>query len=147
MKLRTSLKALITIIVLVFALALNSCFAGDDFRTTDTKRLHSMIVDNAYSLEGGRGLKFIIVDVRTKEEFDKAHIASSMNVPEKEFANLLTLLPKNKETLVILYGNDSALDTSRKWAGKAEAAGYTNIVIYSDTFAIWQQNHMPTSPL
>jgi rhodanese-related sulfurtransferase len=147
MKPCTSSKPLISIMVFVFALTANSCSAGDDFRTTDTKRLHSMIVDNAYSLEGGRGLKFIIVDVRTKEEFDKAHIASAMNVPVKEFANLLTLLPKDKGTLIILYGNDSDLDTSRRWAGKAEAAGYTNIVIYSDTFAIWQQNHMPTSPL
>ncbi|HET7319438.1 MAG TPA: rhodanese-like domain-containing protein, partial [Nitrospirota bacterium] len=126
-------KTLITIIVFVCALAANSYSASDGFKTIDTTQLHVMIVDNAYSLEGGRGLKFIIVDVRTKEEFDKSHIASAINIPERELEKFSALLPKDKGTLIVLYGNDKALVTSRKWADKAKAAGYTDIVIYSET--------------
>lgn len=140
-------KTLITIIVFVCALVANSYSASDGFKTIDTTQLHAMIVDNAYSLEGGRGLKFIIVDVRTKEEFDKAHIASAINVPERELEKFSALLPGDRGTLIVLYGNDRALETSRKWASKAEAAGYTDIVIYSDTLEMWQKNHMPTAPL
>jgi rhodanese-related sulfurtransferase len=147
MKPGTRSKTLIAMIVLVQVLAANSYSASDGFRTIDTKRLHAMIVENAYSLEGGRGLKFLVVDVRTKEEFNKAHIASAINIPEQELENYLALLPKEKGTLIVLYGNERTLDTSRKWAGKSEAAGYTDIVIYSDTLEMWQKNHMPTVPL
>src|SRR5512142_1689330 len=141
----TGSLALIGITIILFTLAAAS-FSADDFRTIDTKQLHAMVVDNAYSLEGGRGLKFIIVDFRTKEEFDKAHIASAINVPERELEKFSTLLPGDKGALIVLYGNDGSLDTSRKWAGKAEAAGYTDIIIYSGTLEMWRQNHLPTAP-
>jgi rhodanese-related sulfurtransferase len=122
-------------------------FAAYDYKMIDTAQLRSMIVDNAYRLEGGRKQQFTVIDTRTKEEYNAAHICSAISIPEKDFEDFMTLLPKDKSVQLVVYCNDSKFRTSIKWAGKAAAHGYTNIVIYSDGFSAWKAQHMPTAPL
>ncbi len=43
----------------------------------------------------------VLVDVRTKESYDKAHIAGSISIPEAEVYARLGELPRDKE--IILY--------------------------------------------
>ncbi len=62
-------KRLIGLIVFTLALVSNS-YAGPDFKTIGTVQLHSMIVDNAYRIEGAREKHFTVIDIRTKEEYD-----------------------------------------------------------------------------
>lgn len=42
----------------------------------------------------------IIVDVRTKEEFEKRHIKNAINIPVQMIDKLYYTLPKNKEIIV-----------------------------------------------
>jgi len=129
----------------VFALVLASqSFAEPDVKTIDIAQLHSMIVDNAYSLEAGREKHYTVIDARTKEEYDEAHIFSAISVPVRDFEKLIDLLPKDRETLLVVYCNDTNFETSRKWADKATAAGYANIAVYSEVFSAWMKNNMPT---
>ncbi len=121
--------------------------AGPDFKTIDTAQLHSMIVDNAYKIEGGREKQFTVIDARTKEEYDEAHIFSSISIPENAFEKSINLLPKNRRILIVVYCNDKKLETSRKWADRAASAGYTNLFIYSDGFPVWKEKKMPVAPL
>ena len=132
----------------VFTLALFSIsFAGPDFKRIDTSKLNSMIVENAYRMEGGREKHFTIIDTRTKEEYDEAHIFSAISIPEKDFDESIYLLPKDTGMLLVVYCNDREIEKITKWAGKAADAGYVNIAIYSEGFQVWRTMKMPIAPL
>ena len=137
---------LIALAVTTFASVSNS-LAGSDFKTIDTAQLHSMIVDNAYRLEGGREKQFTVIDARTKEEYDEAHIFSAISIPVDGFEKSVHFLPKDRGMLLVVYCDDAKAETSRKWAGKAASVGYTNLSIYSEGFLIWKERRMPIAPL
>jgi rhodanese-related sulfurtransferase len=145
MRLDKRLKTLRALLVFTVALVSNS-WAESDIRTIDTAQLHSMVVDNAYRIEGGREKHFTIIDARTKEEYDEAHILSAINIPEKDIEKSIFLLPTEKDVLLVVYCSDKKFETSRKWAGKAAGAGYTNVTIYSEGFSVWKKNKMPIAP-
>jgi rhodanese-related sulfurtransferase len=134
MKTEKAAEALFILVTLLFVFV-STIFAASNFKNIDTRQLNSMIVDNAYELEGGRGKQFTVVDARTKREFDEAHTFSSISIPEKDFEKSMNLLPHDKQTLLVVYGNDSKRKTSQEWAEKA-AVGYSNIVIYREGFLI-----------
>ncbi len=139
-------KTLFGLFVFAFVFVSTS-FAEPHFKSIDTAQLHSMIVDNAYRLEGGREKQFTVVDARTKEEYDNAHIFSAISIPEKDFDKFRTLLPNDKGAQVVVYCMDTEPGTSTRWAGKAAALGYANIVIYSEGFSAWRAQRMPIAPL
>ncbi len=139
-------KTLIIFFIFVLAFASHS-WAGSDFKMIDTALLHSMVVGNAYELEGGRNRPFMVIDARTKKEYDKAHIFSAINIPEKDFEKSIDILPKDKGVLLVVYCDGVKSLTSRKWADMAKTAGYTNVVIYSEGFPIWKEKGMPIAPL
>ncbi len=132
--------------VMAFVSASSSA-AASDLRTVDTAELHSMIVDNAYRLEGGREKHFTVIDARTKEEYDEYHIFSAISIPQGLFEGSTKFLPKDKGELLIVYGNDARDETCRKWAAKASSAGYTNVAIYSEGIRLWKEKKMPIAPL
>ena len=133
--------------MLVFAVALvSTSWAESDFKTIGTVQLHSMVVDNAFRIEGGREQHFTIIDARTKEEYDEAHIFSAMSIPEKDVEKTIALLPKGKDVLLVVYGDDRKFETSSRWAGKAAVAGYMNVTIYAEGFSVWKKNKMPIAP-
>jgi rhodanese-related sulfurtransferase len=146
LKTKTALKVLFTFFTITIVFAAKS-FAGSDSKSIDTAQLHAMIVDNAYRLEAGRDKQFAIFDARTKEEYNEAHIFSAISIPDEDFDEFITLLPKDKTVQLVVYCNDIKCGTSAKWASKAAARGYANIIIYSEGFSAWKTQHMPTAPL
>lgn len=90
----------ISLVLTVLVLALASRAVAADFKKIDTERLHSMVVDDAYRLEGGREKLFTVIDARSKEEYGEAHIFTAVSVPEKDFEKTKALLPKDKEALL-----------------------------------------------
>lgn len=73
----------------------------DDFTTLDKKEktLEQVMKENNY----------IIVDVRTKEEYDEGHVVSSINLPYDEIDENISL---DKEKTIIVYcrsGNRSGI--------------------------------------
>jgi rhodanese-related sulfurtransferase len=141
-------KYTLLIVLLSIALAIVSKSPAEpDIKTIDTAGLHSMVVDNAYMLEKGQEPQSIIIDARTKEEFDKTHIFSAISIPEKDLPKSIGRLPKDKNVLLVVYCSGIQSDTSIKWAGKATAAGYTNINTYSEGFSVWREKKMPIAPL
>ena len=74
-------KILIAFLLFIFA-SVSKSLAESDFKMIDTAQLHSMIVYNAYKLEGGRVRQFAVIDARTKEDYNEAHIFSTISIPE-----------------------------------------------------------------
>jgi len=140
-------SAKLFIFIICVFVSVTTSLAGLSFKMIDTDKLHSMVVDNAYKLEAGRENQFIIIDARTKKEYDEAHIFSSISIPEVDFEKSMNLIPHDKEMLLIVYCNDAKSETSQKWAEKGAAAGYLNIAIYQEGFQIWKKNKMPIAPL
>ena len=104
--------------------------AEKEFRVVSTDELRSMM-DERKSL--------VLVDTRTAEEFQEAHIKGAVSIPEKNFDTQLSLLPAEKNALVVLYCNGVKCGKSKKAAKKAEAAGYTNLVLYAEGFPVWEE--------
>ncbi len=140
------IKTLLALSIYALALVPNS-YAGSDCKTISTAELHSIVVDNAYRLEAGRERQFSIIDARTREEYDKAHIVSAISIPSNYFEKSTGLLPGDKGTLLVVYCNDMKTGTCEEWAHKAETAGYTNILTYSEGFSVWKEKGMPVAPL
>jgi rhodanese-related sulfurtransferase len=131
----------------VFALVLVSqSFAGTDVKMINTAQLHSLVVDNVYELEAGRQGRFTIIDARPREEYEQAHIFSAISIPENNFETSLVYLPADRSALLVVYCNNIESGTSRRWAEKATTAGYTNIVVYADSFSAWKEKHLPILP-
>ncbi|MGN0422529.1 MAG: rhodanese-like domain-containing protein [Lachnospiraceae bacterium] len=69
---------------------------------------------------------YIILDVRTEEEFSERHIPNAINIPNESIGSEeLQELP-NKEQLVLVYCRSG--NRSKQAAEKLTQMGYTNIV-------------------
>lgn len=105
-----------------------------EFKVITTERLKEM-------LDEKKG--FILVDARTKDEYQDAHIGKAVNIQEKNFDELAVFLPSDKKALLVFYCNGVKCGKSKKVAAKARGAGYTNILVYMDGFPVWEEKGMP----
>ncbi|MBI5141893.1 MAG: sulfurtransferase [Nitrospirae bacterium] len=135
MKLRFTNSTLSRLFAIMVVLALTVISASAaDFRVIDTAQLKEMTDSNQ---------KFMLVDARTKEEYDEAHIKNAVSLPEKEFEKMAGLLPADKSALIVMYCNGVKCGKSKKLAAKAAAAGFTNIILYGEGFPVWEEKGMP----
>jgi rhodanese-related sulfurtransferase len=75
--------------------------------------------------------KEVIIDVRTKEEYNKRHIPESINIPY----NIIDTIKVPKDTKIILYCNTGRRANISK--NTLINLGYTNVKIY---------NYLSTTP-
>lgn len=144
----TEEKVFMTVIVSIAFISMlaSESAAVANFNTIDTEQLHSMVVDNAYRIEGGHEKQFTVIDARPKDEYDKAHIFSAVNIPEGDFGEREDLLPKAKDALLVVYCDGINSVVSIKLAHEVRAAGYTNIAIYLEGFTVWKEKQLPVAP-
>lgn len=124
----------IFVFTLLLGLSAPSLAAGDEFNVITTERLKELLDEKK---------DFTLVDARTKEEYQEAHIDKAVNIQEKNFAELASLLPANRNALLVFYCNGVKCGKSKKVAAKAQDAGYTNILVYIDGFPVWEEKGMP----
>ncbi len=125
---RSVISLLILFLMLATALPI---FAADaEFKSVSSEALKDML-DEKWT--------FTLVDARTPDEYQVAHLPTAVNITEKDFDKGVALLPREKGALVVLYCNGVKCGKSKKVAAKAKAAGYTNLVIYADGFPVWEE--------
>lgn len=109
------------ILILLSALLFTSCASSNN--QTNTYRQISM--DEAVAImeqESG----YIILDVRTPEEFAEKHIPNAINVPNENIGtDEISQLP-DKDQLIMVYCRSGR--RSKEAAEKLVKLGYTNIV-------------------
>jgi rhodanese-related sulfurtransferase len=110
--------------------------AEKEFRVVSTAELKSLMDEKK---------AFVLVDTRTSEEFQEAHIKGAVSIPEKNFEAQLSLLPADRNALVVLYCNGVKCGKSKKAAKKAEAAGYSNLVPLSPVPSTRRRSRPPRS--
>ncbi len=75
----------------------------------------------------------MIIDTRPQvTKYNKGHIPMATNLPHAKFTKMADLLPKDKDALLIYYGEDSKCPLSHKSAFSAKKLGYTNNLLYCD---------------
>lgn len=108
--------------------------AAADYRFIDTAQLKAMFDEKK---------AFTLVDARTKEEYDEAHIVKAISITEKGFESEASQLPADKNALLVIYCNGVKCGKSKKVAARATAAGYTNILLHADGFPVWEEKALP----
>lgn len=82
----------------------------------------------------------LIIDVRSKFEFDVIHIASAVNVPlsEEEFlANLERVRAKDASQPLVFYCNGHSCSKSYEAVRKAASGGFQNLFAYDGGISQW----------
>lgn len=104
-------KYLLPMISLFLLLAVSAPLpaAEAEFKSISSERLKDMVDENK---------AFILIDARTKAEYQEAHIGKAINIPDKEFDGLVSLLPVDKHSLMIIYCNGIKCGKSKKVAHK-----------------------------
>ena len=69
---------------------------------------------------------YIILDVRTKEEFASGHIPNAINIPNEAIGTSEIPELPNKDQLILVYCRSG--NRSKQASEKLAALGYTNIV-------------------
>ena len=68
---------------------------------------------------------YIILDVRTQEEFDEAHIDGAILIPDYEIADKAESVLKDKDQLLLVYCRSGR--RSKLAASELVTLGYTNV--------------------
>lgn len=69
---------------------------------------------------------YLILDVRTPEEFDAGHIPNAVNLPNESILSAPTELLPDKDQLILVYCRSGS--RSKQASAKLAHYGYTNIV-------------------
>ena len=107
-------------------------------KTIDTSQLKEMKQRNA-------GLA--IVNVLTKEQFDKEHIPDSENVPvaAEDFVQQIRRVAGGKDEPIVVYCASQECDASPMAANKLDAAGFAAVYDHEAGMSGWQQSTLPVS--
>ena len=68
---------------------------------------------------------YVILDVRTQEEFDEAHIDGAILIPDYEINAKAESILKDKNQLILVYCRSGR--RSKKAASELVSLGYTNV--------------------
>lgn len=86
-----------------------------------------------------------VVDARTPEEFQKAHIKGAINIPIEQLEKDVTLLTAPKHAKLVFYCNGVKCGKSKKSANIALDQGYSDVAVYVDGMPVWTDNGYPIS--
>lgn len=130
------MKKVTTIAILLYSAMLSGCTAGAEsvqttaatteeqpIQTGEQTVYRTIAPENAKELIGTDGV--VLLDVRTQEEFDEAHIEDAVLVPYDAIAANLDKLPDDMDTTIIVYcrsGRRSAIA-----ANELIGMGYTQV--------------------
>jgi rhodanese-related sulfurtransferase len=126
--------AAITVLMLVYVFAVPQVFADKEYKTVPTDQLKVML---------DKKQAFILIDARTKQEYKNAHIFKAINIPDKKLKENISLLPTDKNALLIIYCNGVKCGKSKRLAQQLEPMGYGNIMIYSEGIPVWEERNLP----
>lgn len=68
---------------------------------------------------------YVILDVRTQEEYDEAHIDGAILIPDYEIADKAESVLKDKDQLLLVYCRSGR--RSKNAASELVSLGYTNV--------------------
>ncbi len=129
-KKRLSEKIFAIVIILLSAFLTSTAFADIQFKVITTDDLRAMMDEKK---------DFMLIDTRSKEEYQEAHIINAINISEKQFEQMAPEIIKGKDKMLIFYCSGVKCGKSKRTAKIAQKMGYTNLAIYNDGFPVWEE--------
>lgn len=83
-----------------------------------------------------------LVDVNSEKTYSKGHIPTAVNFAANE-KNFLTLLPKDKNALIVAYCGGPMCSAWEEAAKTAHEAGYSNIKHFKGGLKVWKSAGLP----
>lgn len=82
--------------------------------------------------------KVVLIDVNGTESFQRGHVPSAVNFVEVK-DKLASVLPKDKDALVVAYCGGPSCNAYTRAANAAKSLGYTNVKHLSAGISGWLQ--------
>jgi rhodanese-related sulfurtransferase len=95
------------------------------------------------SILEGKRTDMILIDARTTEEYQEAHIHTAINIPQNILEKDPSTLTVAKDSRLVFYCNGVKCGKSGKSALIARSLGYTNISIYAEGMPVWEEKGYP----
>jgi len=86
----------------ILTIALLTFILYRKFSFSTNKNIHNITAEEAYQLIKTK-IDLIIIDVRTKQEFQTGHIPGAKSIPVAEFALRINELNKYKDTPILVH--------------------------------------------
>jgi rhodanese-related sulfurtransferase len=84
---------------------------------------------------------YVVLDVRSRDEFAKGHIAGAINVPYQELVGHLDSLPARPDDVVLVYCETTTRSTQAMMA--LRLLGYRNVSYLAGGVIRWQKDGRP----
>ena len=115
-----------TVIALTAVLILTGCGSSADDKTADDKKTYHQVSPEEAAAMMEEETDYIILDVRTQEEYETAHIPGAICIPNETIGtDEIPELP-DKDQLILVYCRSG--NRSKQASEKLAKQGYTNIV-------------------
>ena len=111
------MRKIILLFILMFVVGLGGCMNSVDYKSI-TQEEAKEIMDTT---DG-----YIIIDVRTIEEFNTGHIPNAINIPNEVISEQAESILLNKEQVILVYCRSGR--RSKEAANKLAELGYSNIL-------------------
>ncbi len=134
-----SKKRLVLTLVVIIAVSALIIYYTQIHLPSTTISFGDVTVEEAKSLVESN-VSLIIVDVRTREEYDSGHIEGAILIPVSELESRINELSKEEE-LLIYYRTGNRSSNS---VNILKANGYTKIFHMNDGIIAWIQAGYPT---
>ena len=114
--------SVILILIITCAAVLYSCTSGGENKTENSyEQITSAEAKEIMDTQDG----YVILDVRTQEEFDESHIEGAILIPDYEIADKAESVLKDKDQLILVYCRSGR--RSKLAAEELVELGYTNV--------------------
>ena len=114
--------SVILILIITCAAVLYGCSTGGENKMENSyKQITPAEAKEIMDTQDG----YVILDVRTQEEFDEAHIDGAILIPDYEIADKAESVLKDKDQLILVYCRSGR--RSKLAAEELVKLGYTNI--------------------
>ena len=87
--------------------------------------------------------KFFIGDARPKKKYNIGHLPGSFLTPPSLLKKDISILPKDKSTLLVFYCGGTSCPLSPNAAKIAKKHGYTNVKVYVAGYPAWKDETYP----
>lgn len=126
-------------LIMVVLLACTVCFAAektkDGFPVLSSGQLKELLESKPAGL--------VLIDARTPQEYQEAHILGAVSVPLPLLEKDTALLTYPKNARLVFYCNGVKCGKSGKSALIARSAGYTDISIFAEGMPVWEEKGYP----